>query len=120
MGSVWRLWEKMLLMPLGLGAGMAPAWLTVRSVFCFSACFRGSFARGRMKVPSFAALVCFKPYLVLSRFLRFSRGKPLQRPSAFPTRARAPVCPGLRLGRRIPAPPKPSDGRAAAQPPSWC
>lgn len=29
LGSVWQLWEKMLLMPVGLGSGMVSSWLIV-------------------------------------------------------------------------------------------
>lgn len=43
-------------------------------------------------MPSFAAFVGFKPYLVLSRFLGYSRGKtPLKTPG-FPHAGRGPLC----------------------------
>lgn len=121
MGSMWHLQEKMLLMPMSLGAGMVSAQLIVlRGVLVFPILRRVLHGAGQRCRPLLPLWV-LSPIWCFPIFLDLAGGKtPLKTPG-FPRAGWGPpMCPRVRgcsqgSGRHIPAPLK---SRPTAEPPN--
>lgn len=125
-GSTWRLRDKMLLMPMTLGAGMVSAHLIVpRGVLVFPVLGRGLHEAGQRCCPLLPLWV-LRPTWCFLIYSGLAGGKTPQRPLAFPAWTGGPQCVRKRRGAAgaqggaFLLPQKLSDGRAAEQPPSSC